>query len=97
MTPSTGATADGRTGATTRRGGERTWDGLRAAARAGRARARARWAAATAGAAERGMATAEYAIATLAAVGFAGLLLVVLRSDEVRSTLAALVRQALSV
>lgn len=45
--------------------------------------------------AEAGMATAEYAIATLAAVGFAGLLLVILRGDEVRGMLTALVRQAL--
>ena len=41
------------------------------------------------------MATAEYAIATLAAVGFAGLLLVILRGDEVRGMLTALIRQAL--
>ena len=34
--------------------------------------------------AEAGMATAEYAIATLAAAGFAGLLYVILRSDQVR-------------
>ncbi|MGN8244848.1 DUF4244 domain-containing protein [Cellulomonas soli] len=45
--------------------------------------------------AEAGMATAEYAIATLAAVGFAGLLLVILRSDEVRGMLTGLIRQAL--
>lgn len=45
--------------------------------------------------AEAGMATAEYAIATLAAVGFAGLLLVILRGDEVRGMLTDLVRQAL--
>ncbi|WP_448630344.1 DUF4244 domain-containing protein [Cellulomonas soli] len=45
--------------------------------------------------ADAGMATAEYAIATLAAVGFAGLLLVILRSDEVRGMLTALIRQAL--
>jgi hypothetical protein len=43
------------------------------------------------------MATAEYAIATLAAAGFAGLLIAVLRSDEVRGLLAGLVRQALSL
>jgi hypothetical protein len=43
------------------------------------------------------MATAEYAIATLAACGFAGLLLAVLRSSEVRSLLLGLVRRALSV
>lgn len=44
-----------------------------------------------------GMATAEYAIATVAAVGFAGLLIAVLRSDEVRGLLAGIVRGALSV
>ena len=47
--------------------------------------------------AERGAATAEYAIATLAAVGFAGLLVVILRSDEVRGMLTDIVRQALSL
>lgn len=46
---------------------------------------------------ERGAATAEYAIATLAAVGFAGLLVVILRSDEVRGMLVDLVRGALSI
>ena len=46
---------------------------------------------------ERGAATAEYAVATLAAVGFAGLLVVVLRSDEVRGMLTDVVRQALSL
>ena len=44
-----------------------------------------------------GMATAEYAIATLAACGFAGLLLALLRSGEVRSLLFGIVRRALSV
>lgn len=47
--------------------------------------------------AEEGAATAEYAIATLAAVGFAGLLVVILRSDEVRGLLTDLVRRALSI
>ena len=42
-----------------------------------------------------GAATAEYAIATLAAVGFAGLLVAVLRSDEVRTMLMDLVQRAL--
>jgi len=42
------------------------------------------------------MATAEYAIATLAAVGFAGLLVVILKGNEVKTMLMALVRQALS-
>ena len=44
-----------------------------------------------------GMATAEYAIATLAACGFAGLLLTLLRSSEVRGLLSGLIRRALSV
>jgi hypothetical protein len=43
-----------------------------------------------------GSATAEYAIATMAAVGFAGLLVVIMRSDEVRGILEDLVRNALS-
>lgn len=47
--------------------------------------------------AERGAATAEYAVATLAAVGFAGLLVVILRSEEVRGMLTDIVRQALSL
>jgi len=47
--------------------------------------------------AEAGMATAEYAIATLAAAGFAGLLLLILRSNEVRGFLLGIIRQALQV
>jgi uncharacterized protein DUF4244 len=46
---------------------------------------------------EAGMATAEYAIATLAAVGFAGLLVFILRSDEVRGFLLNLIRTALAL
>ncbi|GEK20093.1 DUF4244 domain-containing protein [Cellulomonas xylanilytica] len=46
--------------------------------------------------AEAGMATAEYAIATLAAVGFAGLLVVILKGNEVKGLLLGIVRQALS-
>ncbi|MFO7689750.1 MAG: DUF4244 domain-containing protein [Cryobacterium sp.] len=46
---------------------------------------------------ESGAATAEYAVATMAAVGFAGLLIVILRGDEVRGILTDLVRRALSV
>lgn len=46
---------------------------------------------------EIGMATAEYAIATLAAVGFAGLLVFILRSDEVRGFLLNLIRTALAL
>jgi hypothetical protein len=43
-----------------------------------------------------GSATAEYAIATMAAVGFAGLLVVIMKSEEVRAILTDLVRSALS-
>lgn len=46
---------------------------------------------------DEGMATAEYAMATLAACGFAGLLIAVLRSDEVRQLLLGVVRQGLSL
>lgn len=46
---------------------------------------------------DRGAATAEYAIATMAAVGFAGLLVVILRSEEVRAMLTDVVRHALSI
>ncbi len=46
---------------------------------------------------EAGAATAEYVVATMAAVGFAGLLIVILRSDEVRGMLTDLVRRALSI
>lgn len=45
---------------------------------------------------ERGAATAEYGIVIMAAVGFAGLLVVILRSDEVRGMLTDLVRNALA-
>ena len=47
--------------------------------------------------AEAGAATAEYIVATMAAVGFAGLLIVILRGDEVRGILTELVRSALTV
>jgi hypothetical protein len=46
---------------------------------------------------DRGAATAEYAIATMAAVAFAGLLVAIMRSDEVRGILTELVRRALTV
>lgn len=46
---------------------------------------------------ESGAATAEYAITTMAAVAFAGLLVAILRSDEVRGILMGLVQRALSV
>ncbi len=45
---------------------------------------------------DEGAATAEYAIATMAAVGFAGLLVVIMRSEEVREILTGLVRSALT-
>lgn len=48
-------------------------------------------------ASDAGMATAEYAIATVAAAGFAGVLLVILRSDEVRGLLLGIVRSALQL
>lgn len=46
---------------------------------------------------DRGSATAEYAIATLAACGFAALLVIILRSDEVREALLSIIRGALSM
>jgi len=48
-------------------------------------------------ASDEGAATAEYAITIMAAVGFAGLLVVILRSEEVRTILTDLVRSALSI
>ncbi|MFM6971578.1 MAG: DUF4244 domain-containing protein [Rhodoluna sp.] len=45
---------------------------------------------------ETGAATAEYAIATMAAVGFAGLLVVIMRSEEARTILFNLVQSALT-
>ncbi|WP_431837415.1 DUF4244 domain-containing protein [Cellulomonas sp. Y8] len=61
---------------------------------AGLRRARARFAGTTR---DAGLATAEYAVVMIAAVGFAGLLVVILRSAEIRETLTNLVRDALSV
>lgn len=46
---------------------------------------------------DRGSVTAEYAIATMAAVGFAGLLVVILRGDEVKGILTEMVRRALGL
>lgn len=46
---------------------------------------------------DTGAATAEYAIATMAAVAFASLLVLIMRSDEVRGILTDLVRRALTV
>lgn len=45
---------------------------------------------------EDGATTAEYGIVMLAAVGFAGLLVAILKSDEVRNMLLGLVQTALS-
>ena len=52
---------------------------------------------APAGDPEEGASTAEYGIVMLAAVGFAGLLVLILKSDEVRSMLLDIVRNALSI
>ncbi|MUK01864.1 DUF4244 domain-containing protein [Vibrio cholerae] len=45
---------------------------------------------------EAGMATAEYAIATLAAVAFAALLVAVLSSGEIKGLLMSLITSALN-
>jgi hypothetical protein len=45
---------------------------------------------------EAGAATAEYAIVIMAAVGFAGLLVVIMRSEEVRAILTDLIQRALT-
>lgn len=69
-----------------------TWSTRRLAAALGRVRGRV---AGQPG--DAGLATAEYAVVMVAAVGFAGLLVVILRSAEVRAALTDLVRDALSV
>lgn len=46
---------------------------------------------------ESGMTTAEYAVGTLAAVAFAAVLLVIVRSDAVRAALTGIITSALSV
>ena len=46
---------------------------------------------------DRGAITAEYAIATLGGVAFAGLLILVMRSDAVRDMLFGLVARALGI
>lgn len=43
---------------------------------------------------DRGMATVEYAMVTVAAAAFAGVLAVLIRSDEVRELLAGVIRGA---
>jgi hypothetical protein len=47
--------------------------------------------------AEAGMTTAEYAVGTLAAVAFAGLLLAVIKSGVVRSALTRIITTALGI
>lgn len=44
---------------------------------------------------DEGMATVEYAMVTVAAAGFAGLLVAILKSDEVRGLLVGILRGAL--
>lgn len=44
---------------------------------------------------DEGMTTVEYAVGTLAAVAFAGVLLKVLTSDAVQAALASIVQRAL--
>lgn len=46
---------------------------------------------------EKGLATAEYAVVMIAATGFAGLLVAILKSGAVKTLLTNIVRQALSV
>lgn len=46
---------------------------------------------------EAGSTTVEYAIGAVAAAGFAGLLLVILKSDSVRAALEGVIQQALAV
>ena len=45
---------------------------------------------------DRGMTTAEYAVGTVAACGFGGLLLELLTSDSVRSLLSDVIHNAFS-
>jgi hypothetical protein len=45
---------------------------------------------------EAGLATAEYAVATIGAVAFAGLLILVLRSDTIKGLLESMFTSALS-
>lgn len=46
---------------------------------------------------DRGMTTAEYAIGTLAACGFAALLVTILRGSAVRSLLLGIITKALAL
>ncbi|MFC0865206.1 DUF4244 domain-containing protein [Sphaerimonospora cavernae] len=71
------------------RRGRSVWGRVRAAALRAALIARTR--------AEAGMSTAEYAVGTIAACGFAALLWKILSSGEVRSMLSALVQKALKL
>lgn len=55
----------------------------------------ARWRRMVAAGCEAGMSTAEYAIGTLAAVAFAGVLLKILTSPGVRAALSHIISRAL--
>lgn len=46
---------------------------------------------------EAGMATAEYAVGTVAAASLAGVLIAILKSDWVRELISALIRTALGL
>lgn len=46
---------------------------------------------------DAGMSTAEYAVGTVAACGFAGLLVKLLTSDQVRSMLSGVISRAFTV
>jgi TRAP-type uncharacterized transport system fused permease subunit len=54
-----------------------------------------RWRRLVAGRRDAGMSTAEYAVGTLAAVAFAGILLKVVTSPGVQSALSAIITKAL--
>ena len=45
---------------------------------------------------EEGATTVEYAIGTIAAAGFAGLFIVILKSDAVRAALESIIQEALN-
>ena len=55
----------------------------------------ARWRRVRDGARDAGMSTAEYAVGTLAAVAFAGVLLKVVTSPGIQSALSAIISKAL--
>ncbi|WP_327049136.1 DUF4244 domain-containing protein [Microbispora sp. NBC_01189] len=80
----------------TRRG----WAEARRAAGRGASRARRlgiQWVVQARTRADAGMSTAEYAVGTIAACGFAALLYKIVTSAEVRSMLAALIQKALKL